>query len=60
MLKLIFPYASIDGREDSGKEINEVVPDNAIEERVAKAERLLALKEQAFKDLEKSTMEGLL
>ena len=36
------------------------VSDNAIEDRMAKAERLLALKEQAFKDLERSTLEGLL
>ena len=62
VLKVLFPGVSInlDGDHEDNDNKDAEVSDNAIEDRMAKAERLLALKEQAFKDLERSTLEGLL
>ena len=52
VLKLVFPHASINITESHESAIDGSVPDNAIEERVAKW-AFVALKEQAFKDLKK-------
>lgn len=61
ILKILFPHVPIDvetGNNDNNGDT--AAADNAFEDRVAKAERLVAMKEQALKDLERSTLEGLL